>query len=241
MSGPWALVTGASRGIGRAIAERLARDDLHIVVNYHSSEARADEVVEAIRSAGGSAEPLRFDVADEAACRTALEPLLERLDAPRVLVNNAGIVRDGLLAFMKPDEWSDVVRTNLDGLYNVTRPCLRPMLRARQGRIINLTSVAGQLGNAGQVNYSATKAGIIGFTKSLSREVAKRSITVNAVSPGLIETEMTSELPLDSMLQTVPAGRIGTANEVASVVRFLASDEAAYVTGQVIGVNGGMV
>ncbi len=241
MSERWALVTGASRGIGRSIAKDLAQQGMHVVVNYHSSPDKAAEVVAEIEAAGGSATAVGFDVSDRTAVESALADLLEQYDSPHVLVNNASIIRDGLMVFMKPEEWSDVVTTNLGGFYNVTRPCLKPMIRERRGRIINITSVAGVTGNAGQVNYSATKAGLIGATKSLAKELAKRGITVNAVAPGFIETEMTKNLPLDSIRGAVPAGRIGSPEEVAAVVRFLASDDASYVTGQVIGVNGGLI
>jgi 3-oxoacyl-[acyl-carrier protein] reductase len=236
----WILVTGASRGIGRAIAETIARSGFHIVVNFHSNGDAAAAVVETILSAGGSAEPLPFDVADATACATAAAALVERLGPPYAIVNNAGVTRDGLMVWMKPEDWGHVLSTNLDSFYNVTQPFLKEMLSRRRGRIVNITSTAGQIGNAGQVNYSASKAGLIGATQALAKELAKRKITVNAVAPGFIETDMTSDLPVDKLRQMIPAGRFGSAEEVAAVVVFLLAESASYVTGQVIGVNGGL-
>jgi 3-oxoacyl-[acyl-carrier protein] reductase len=235
-----ALVTGASRGIGAAIARRLGADGHHVVVNYHSRRERADQVVDAIRAAGGSAEPLGFDVRDRAATATAIEALLDRESPIEVLVNNAGVAMDAPFPALEPDAWEDVTRTTLDGFYNVTRPLVMPMVRRRRGRIINISSVSGVMGNRGQVNYSAAKAGLIGATRSLARELAKRRITVNAVAPGLIDTEMLEGAPLDKLLEVVPMQRLGQADEVAELVAFLASDRAAYITGQVIGINGGL-
>jgi len=240
MSKEWALVTGASRGIGRAIAIELAGTGLHVVVNCRSQVEAAREVVATIERAGGSAEVVRFDVALAEPTRVAIETLLERLGAPHVLVNNAGIKRDNLMVWMEEEDWRAVIDTNLGGFFHVTQPCLKAMLTARKGRIINITSTAGQLGNAGQVNYSASKAGLIGATKALALEIAPRGITVNAVAPGFVETDMTAELP-PARIKTIPAGRLGAPEEVAAVVRFLASDAATYVTGQVVAVNGGIV
>jgi 3-oxoacyl-[acyl-carrier protein] reductase len=237
---PTALVTGASRGIGAAIARRLAADGLHVVINYRTQHARAGEVVAAIEAAGGSAEAMGFDVRDRDAATRAVEALLERESPVQVLVNNAGVAADAPFPALEPEAWEEVTRTTLDGFYNVTRPLVMPMVRRRRGRIINISSVSGVMGNRGQVNYSAAKAGLIGATRSLARELAKRRITVNAVAPGLIDTEMLEGAPVEELLKVVPMQRLGTADEVAEVVAFLASDRAGYITGQVIGINGGL-
>jgi 3-oxoacyl-[acyl-carrier protein] reductase len=236
----WVLVTGASRGIGRAIAEAIARQPVHVVVNFRSNVEAASAVVDTILSAGGSAEPMPFDVGDAQACASAAATLIERRGAPYGIVNNAGVTKDGLMVWMKPEDWGDVLRTNLDSFYNVTQPFLKEMLTRRRGRIVNITSTAGQIGNPGQVNYSASKAGLIGATQALAKEVAKRKITVNAVAPGFIETDMTSDLPVDKLKGMIPAARFGSTEEVAAVVVFLLAENASYVTGQVIGVNGGL-
>lgn len=240
MTQDWTLVTGGSRGIGKAIALELARAPFHVVVNYMASEAAAASVVGEIRDAGGSAEAIQFDVRDAATSEPAILQLIERLGAPYALISNAGITRDGLMVWMKPEEWSDVIGTSLNGFFNLTRPCLKSMISARRGRIVSITSVAGLMGNPGQVNYSAAKAGLIGATKALSREVARRGLTVNAVAPGFIATDMTSQLPVEQITQGIPMGRVGQPHEVAAAVRFLVSSEASYITGQVLSVNGGI-
>ena len=235
-----ALVTGASRGIGAAIARALAATGRHVIVNYKSGAAAAGKVVEEIRAAGGSAEAAGFDVVDFEATRAAVEQLLTDPRPIDVLVNNAGIAKDAPFPALTPEAWSTVTRTTLDGFFNVTQPLVMPMVRRRHGRIINVSSVSGVMGNRGQVNYSAAKAGLIGATKALSRELAKKKVTVNAVAPGLVDTEMLQGLPLEEVLKFVPMNRLGKPEEVAALVAFLASDAAAYITGQVIGMDGGL-
>ena len=238
----YALVTGASRGIGRAIAERLAHDGYTVILNYHSNTAAAETTKAAIEAAGGKAELLPFDVSDGKAIETALNQWEAAHEGEHisVLVNNAGIRRDGLMVFMNEDEWHDVMRTTTEGLYYITHHVLSGMLRARKGRIVNIASVSGVSGLPGQVNYSAAKAALIGATKALSKEVAARKVTVNAVAPGFIATDMTADLDEAELKKTIPAGRFGQPEEVAALVSFLCSDEAAYITGQVIQIAGGM-
>ncbi len=237
---PYALVTGASRGIGAAIARRLARDGMDIVLNYRSSHDAARAVAEEIRAGGREAHLAPFDVADRAAARAALEAMLARQGAPWAVVVNAGIARDGLLAGMADEDWDAVIATSLGGFYHVLRPLISAILKARKGRIVAIASVSGLMGNAGQVNYSAAKGGVIAATKALARESAKRGVTANVVAPGLIETDMVAGLPIAQMLAAVPMGRIGRADEVAGAVSYLCSLEAGYVTGQVLSVNGGL-
>ncbi|MEM9056135.1 MAG: 3-oxoacyl-ACP reductase FabG [Pseudomonadota bacterium] len=235
------LVTGASRGIGRAIATALAGAGYNPVVHYVRDEAGAEATAEACRALGAAPQVLRFDIADREQTRAALEGYLDAHGAPYGAVLNAGISSDGVFPMLSGDDWDRVVHTNLDGFYNVLSPLVMPMIRRRKpGRIVTLSSVSGLAGNRGQVNYSAAKAGIIGATKALAMELASRAITVNCVAPGLIDTDMTEGLPVDDMLKVIPANRIGKPEEVAAVVRFLLSPDAAYVTRQVIAVNGGM-
>jgi 3-oxoacyl-[acyl-carrier protein] reductase len=238
----YALITGGSRGIGRAIAERLARDGYTVVINYKSNQQSAINCQQAIESAGGKAELLQFDVTDGTAIETALTAWDNAHPGEHisVLVNNAGIRRDGLLVFTGEQEWHDVINTTTNGFYYTTHHVLTGMLRARQGRIVNITSVSGVSGLPGQVNYSAAKAALIGATKALSKEVAARKVTVNAVAPGFICTDMTADLDEQELKKTIPAGRFGKPEEVAALVSFLCSEEAAYITGQVISIAGGM-
>jgi 3-oxoacyl-[acyl-carrier protein] reductase len=236
------LVTGASRGIGRAIALRLARDGFDLVLHYRAARDQAEAVAAEVAALGRSARLLAFDLADREAARTALEADVDAHGAPYGVVCNAGLAQDNVFPAMTAAQWDGVIRTNLDGFYNVLHPLVMPMVRRRKpGRIVTLASVSGVVGNRGQVNYSAAKAGIIGATKALALELASRAITVNCVAPGLIETDMTRELPVDELKKTIPAGRIGSAAEVAAAVAFLLSAEAGYITRQVIGVNGGLI
>lgn len=235
-----ALVTGASRGIGRAIALRLAREGCRVWANYSGSKEAAESLCAEIESAGGSARPAQFNVADGEATALAIEALIDEEGGPDVVVSNAGITRDGLMAMMSGDDWSSVINTNLGGFFHVVKPCLRPMLRKRAGRIIGISSLSGEAGNAGQVNYAASKAGLIGACKALAKEIASRNVTVNVVAPGFIETDMVKDLPKDELEKLVPLKRFGKPEEVAAAVSFLASEEAAYITGHVLSVNGGM-
>ena len=242
LAGQTALVTGASRGIGRAVALELASAGATVAVNYASSATAAEEVVAQIIATGGSAYALKADVSQEDEVEQLMAAVLERSGSLDVLVNNAGITRDGLLMRMKTDDWQAVLDLNLSGVFLCTRAITRTMLKQKRGRIINITSVVGLMGNAGQANYAAAKAGVIGFTRSTARELASRGITVNAVAPGFIATDMTKDLKADELLNAIPLGRYGQPEEVAGAVRFLAADPtAAYITGQVLQVDGGMV
>jgi 3-oxoacyl-[acyl-carrier protein] reductase len=235
-----ALVTGASRGIGAAIARELAAAGCHVLINYRNDERGATEVKDGIVAAGGQATLLPFDVSDAAETGAALAFWCEGDRAIDVVVNNAGVVKDAPFPTMALDDWERVTRTSLDGFFNVTRPLVMPLVRRRWGRIINISSLAGLVGNRGQVSYSAAKAGLIGATRSLAKEVAKRNVTVNAVAPGLIDTDMLKQIPVDDLTKLIPMRRLGLPSEVAKLVRFLASDDAAYITGQVITIDGGL-
>ena len=241
LEGRVSLVTGASRGIGRAIARALAASGAMVFVGARDLRKLA-EVVAEISSQGGQAKALSLDVSDRASVDAALKAILDAQGRIDHLVNNAGITRDNLLLRMKQEEWDQVIATNLTGTFLCTQAVLKPMIRARSGRIVNVTSVVGLTGNAGQANYAASKAGIVGFTKAVAREVASRSITVNAVAPGFIETDMTGAMTdkaKEAITMSIPLGRVGRPEDVAAAVAYLVSDEAAYITGQVLGVDGG--
>lgn len=234
-----ALVTGASRGIGAAIARTLADDGFFIWLNYLRDHEAANAVKREIEASGGECRLLPFDVADPEASARAIGGMLDEA-VPYALVNNAGFARDCPMGLMSHEDWQRVVDVHLGGFYNVTRPIVPHMQRRRRGRIVNIVSTSGQAGTPGQVNYSAAKAGVIGATRALAREVASRNVLVNAVSPGFIDTDMTRDLPREQIIQGIPMGRPGTPLEVAKVVRFLCSDDSSYVTGQVLAVNGGV-
>ena len=236
------LVTGASKGIGGAVARRLAHDGFHVVVHYGRDQAGAETSLADIAAAGGDGRIVSFDISDRTACATAIQADIEVHGPYYGVVLNAGIARDNAFPAMPGADWDLVLRTNLDGFYNVLQPAIMPMVSARRGgRIVTLSSVSGLAGNRGQTNYSAAKAGIIGATKSLAIELAKRNITVNCVAPGLIETAMIAEAPIEEALKMIPMRRVGQPDDVAAVVSFLCSDGAGYVTRQVISVNGGML
>lgn len=237
-----AIVTGASRGIGRATALALAGEGAKVIINYANSSGAADAVVAEITGNGGEALALQANVAEADQVDTLFKSVLDKWGRADVLVNNAGITRDTLLLRMKPEDWQAVINLNLTGVYLCTRAVSRVMLKQRSGRIINIASVAGQMGNPGQANYSAAKAGVIGFTKTVAKEMASRGVTVNAVAPGFIATDMTEGLESEEILKFIPLGRYGQPDEVAGMIRFLAADPAsAYITGQVFNVDGGMV
>jgi 3-oxoacyl-[acyl-carrier protein] reductase len=237
-----ALVTGASRGIGKAIAQHLATDGC-TVVGTATSDDGAGRISTYLQELGNPGCGMRLDVADESSVTAIIKAITEQYAAPLVLVNNAGITRDNILMRMKPEEWNEVIDTNLSALYRVSKACLRGMTKARWGRIVNITSVVGSMGNIGQSNYAATKAGAEGFSRALARELGSRAVTVNCVAPGFIDTDMTRELSdeqRDLMLGQIPLGRLGAPEEIAALVAFICSDAAAYITGETVHVNGGM-
>lgn len=243
LTGKIALVTGASRGIGRAIALHLAESGADVVVNYAGSEGAAEEVVKEITALGRRSMKIKADVKDSAQVEEMVKQVVEEFGRLDILVNNAGITRDNLIMRMKEDEFDEVIATNLKGVFNCLKAVTRPMMKQRSGRIINISSVVGSLGNPGQVNYAAAKAGVIGMTKTAAKELASRGITVNAIAPGFIVTDMTDQLQgetRDQLLRQIPLARLGQPEEIAKAVRFLASDDAAYMTGETLHIDGGM-
>ncbi len=237
-----ALVTGASRGIGKAIAEQLAADG-YVVIGTATSDGGAENISAYLKDSGNEGCGMKLDVADSESVKEVLKAIAEQYAAPLILINNAGITRDNILMRMKEDEWGDVIDTDLNALYRVSKACLRGMTKARWGRIVNITSVVGSMGNMGQSNYAATKAGAEGFSRALARELGSRSVTVNSIAPGFIDTDMTRELTDDQrnlMLGQIPLGRLGQPEEIAALVGFLCSDVAGYITGETLHINGGM-
>ena len=241
LSGKVALVTGASRGIGKSIAISLGVLGAEVIVNYSASDASAEEVAKSIKDKGGSSYKLKFDVSDEESVNTAVNQIIRDSGKIDILINNAGITRDGLLMRMKASQWDEVLNTNLKGVFLCTKNVSKFMIKQRSGKIINITSIVGLIGNPGQANYSASKAGVIGFTKTCAKEFASRGIKVNAIAPGFIETEMTENLNMDDLLKMIPLGKLGSADQIASLVNFLVSSDASeYITGQTISIDGGM-
>lgn len=235
------LVTGASGGIGRAIALDVAKAGYYVICHYNRGQEKAEKLLEEIKNSGGQGELVQFDITDREDCRTKLSALTVKHGALWGIVSNAGVAKDNTFAGLSGNEWDSVVHTNLDSFYNVLNPLVMPLCRKKKGRIITIASVSGIMGNRGQTNYSASKAGIIGATKALAMELASRSITVNCIAPGLIETDMIKDAPMDMILQTIPMKRAGKPSEVSALALFLLSEEAGYITRQVISVNGGLI
>jgi 3-oxoacyl-[acyl-carrier protein] reductase len=235
-----AIITGASRGIGRATAIELAKTGYFVIINFKSNEAAAQETLNLVRSNGGDGEISQFDVADNTQTKDAVKTIIEHHKNIQVLINNAGITADGLFMLLGEDEWDSVINTSLKGFYNMTKPVLREMVRKKRGSIVSVSSLSALMPNRGQANYAAAKAGIIAASRALATEVARFGIRVNLVAPGLIETDMIKETPVEQIKQIIPMARLGKPEEVANVIRFLCSDDASYITGQVIGINGGI-
>ncbi len=235
-----ALVTGGSRGIGRAIALELSRTGYRVIITYKGNDAAAEETLALIREKGGQGEAVRFDVADTGDTTAKMEDILSRYQHIRVLVNNAGVTADSLFMMMSEENWDTVIQTTLKGFFNITKPVIQKMVKNHQGSVVSISSVSAVMGNRGQVNYAAAKSGLIAASRALSSEVARMGIRVNVVAPGLIDTEMIKDAPVERIKDVIPMARLGKAEEVAKVVRFLCSDDASYITGQVIFVNGGM-
>ena len=241
LSGKVALITGASRGIGKEIALELSRLGAEVIINYSSSDEKAEEVVNSIRNSVGKAHKLKFDVSKEDSVSLAFEEIIKINGTIDILINNAGITRDGLLMRMKSEQWDDVLNTNLKGVFLCTKYASKFMMKKRSGSIVNISSVVGIIGNPGQANYSAAKAGVIGFTKTCAKEFASRGINVNAIAPGFIETEMTEKLNTEEILKVIPLGKLGSCTQIANLVSFLVSSDAGrYITGQTISIDGGM-
>jgi len=241
LSGKVALVTGASRGIGKSIALSLGSLGAEVIVNYSASDASAEEVAKLIIDKGGSSYKLKFDVSDEDSVKIGINQIIEDSGKIDILINNAGITRDGLLMRMKSSQWDEVLNTNLKGVFLCTKNVSKFMMKQRSGKIINITSIVGLIGNPGQANYAAAKAGVVGFTKTCAKEFASRGIQVNAIAPGFIETEMTEDLNTDDLLKMIPLGKLGSTHQIASLVKFLVSSDASeYITGQTISIDGGM-
>jgi 3-oxoacyl-[acyl-carrier protein] reductase len=235
-----ALITGASRGIGKACALELAKSGLDVIINYAGNKEAADKTVEELKALGSNAMALQFDVSNKEAVEEGIAKIIEKYGRIDVLINNAGITRDGLFMRMSAENWLDVINTNLNSAYYVSNPVSKIMIKQREGVIINMSSIAGVMGNAGQANYSAAKAGLIGFTKSLAKELASRNIRVNAIAPGFIQTDMTKDLPTDKIVEHIPLKKLGTVEDIAKTAKFLAL-EGTYITGQILGVDGGLV